>query len=295
VKGIVEADAMETGALAEVEREPALRQNERNEAEAFDRLAGLRDPESLRTSEWTFSRYRSATLGGPLYAAYPDRAFVYLGRHCLERDDPERPLRGVRVLDLGAGDGIWSVILAEQGAEVTSIEISPRQVELARTRMRIHGLTWDARVGSAFDLEAQFPSGAFDLVFGQAILHHLTWDLGSVYSGIRHLLRPGGRAALSEPFCGSPRLRRVREKMAWLVPLDQETVDERPLNDDDLRPLSDLFPEIMVERFDCVAKFARRLFRSTRMERACFRFDRFLLQREAFGHLAGGVFIAARK
>ena len=83
--------------------------------------------------------------------------------------------------------------------------------------------------------------------------------------------------------------------MAWLVPLDQETVDERPLNDDDLRPLSDLFPEIMVERFDCVAKFARRLFRSVRMERACFRFDRFLLQREAFGHLAGGVFIAARK
>ena len=36
------------------------------------------------------------------------------------------------MLDLGAGDCVWSVILAEQGAGIVSVEISPKQFELAR-------------------------------------------------------------------------------------------------------------------------------------------------------------------
>ena len=293
--GIAEAGAMEPMTLTEVERAPVLQENERHEAAAFDRLADQRDSETLRTSEWTFSRYRSATCGRPLYQAYPDRAFVYLGRHFFKGADPRRPLKGVRVLDLGAGDGLWSVILAEQGADVTSIEISPKQVELARRRMSLHGLAWDARVGSAFALSEQFPHESFDLVFAQAILHHLTWDLERVYDGMRHLLRTGGHATMSEPYCASPLVRRIREKLSWLVPFDRETVDERPLNDGDLLPLSRAFPKVTVERFDFVAKFARRMFRSTYMERGCFRFDRLLLQATMFRYLAGGVFIAAQK
>jgi len=281
--------------LAEGSRAPVLQENERNEAAAFDRLADQRDSGTLRTSEWTFSRYRSATCGRPLYQAYPDRAFVYLGQNGFRRDDPLKPLKGVRVLDLGAGDGIWSVILAEQGASVTSIEISPKQVELARQRMRLHGLAWDARVGSAFSLGDQFPPESFDLIFAQAILHHLTWDLERVYDGMRHLLRTGGHATMSEPYCASARVRRIRERLSWLVPFDRESVDERPLNDDDLLPLSRMFPKVTVERFDFLAKFARRLFRSRSMERGFFRFDRFLLRTKTFRYLAGGVFISAQK
>jgi 2-polyprenyl-3-methyl-5-hydroxy-6-metoxy-1,4-benzoquinol methylase len=269
--------------------------NEYNEAAAFDRLADLREEKDLRTSDWTFSRYRSAVLGQPIYQAYPDRMFLHIGNHHRRGDDPRRPLEGLKVLDLGAGDGLWSVILAEQGAEVTSIEISPRQVEHARTRMELHDLVWDARVGSAYCLEELFPPASFDLIFAQAILHHLTLDLERVYDGMHHLLRPGGHATINEPYCSSPRLRRVRERLSWLIPFDQESPDERPCDDADLRSLSTLFSEVVVERYDLFARLARRVFRSTRMERELFRLDRLLLRGRTFQSLAGSIFIAVRK
>jgi SAM-dependent methyltransferase len=281
--------------LATTGERPILRQNECNEATAFDRIAERRDQESLKTSDWTFSRYRRAVLGHPLYHAYPDRAFVQIGRRFAPGGDPRRPLKGVRVLDLGAGDGVWSVILAEQGADVSSIEISPRQVALARQRMRLHDLLWDARVGSAYSLAEQFPPASFDLIFAEAVLHHLTLDLERVYDGMRSLLREGGHATVTEPYCASPRLRRIRERMSWVVPLDRESPDERPLNDDDLLSLARYFPSLAVERFDLLAKFGRRVFRSHDLQRALFHFDRFVLQKKMFMRLAGGIFITARK
>jgi len=272
-----------------------LTYNERNEAAAFDRLAARRDGTMLRTSDWTFARYRSAVLGRPFYHAYPDLAFVYLGKHLLRGGDPSKPLRGLRVLDLGAGDGVWSVILSEQGARVASVEISPRQVEQARARMKNHDLAWDARIGSAFALAEQFPAASFDLIFAQAILHHLTWDLENVYDGMHGLLREGGHAIMMEPYCASPRLRRIRESLSWLVPFDRESPDERPLDDADLRLLLDRFPGAMVERYDLLAKPARRIVRSVALERALFRFDRAALRTRLFRSLAGGLFVAARK
>jgi SAM-dependent methyltransferase len=286
---------MKFRALAETIRPPMLSQNEQKEAAAFDRLAEQRERDSLRTSAGTFSRYRSAVLGRPIHHGYPDRAFLYIGRHLVRGDDPAKPLKGVRVFDLGAGDGIWSVILAEQGAVVTSLEISPRQVELARERMRLHNLTWDARVGSAYRLRDEFPPASFDLIFAEAILHHLTCDLERVYHGMHYLLREGGRATMTEPYCASPSLRRLRERLSWMVPLDRESPDERPLNDADLSPLRILFPDVTIDRYDLLARFARRIFRSARMERTLFRFDQAVLSRSTFRHLAGGVFIAARK
>lgn len=282
-----------TCSVTDVE-ELVLRENEQHEADAFNRIADRTDPARLRTSDWTFARYRRAVLGRPFFWAYPDLAFVRLGR-CLGRGgDRNRPLKGLTVLDMGAGDGIWSVILAEQGARVTSVEISPNQVELARARMRIHGLQWEARVGSAYCLEEQFPAESFDLIFSQAILHHLTHDLPRVYHGMHALLRPGGHAIITEPYCGSPALRRLRERLSWLLPIDCESPDERPLTDADLAPLTGLF-EITADRFELFSRVVRRLWRRGGLENAVHRLDRALLRRRALGRLAGGIFITARK
>jgi 2-polyprenyl-3-methyl-5-hydroxy-6-metoxy-1,4-benzoquinol methylase len=286
---------MTTHTLLPVGRPLALDHNERNEAEAFDRLAGQRDKTTLSMSASTFSRYRAATRGRPLFDSYPDRVFLHVGRHFGRGAESEPPLRGVRILDLGAGDGVWSVILAEQGAEVTSVEIAPGQVELARERMRIHGLAWDARIGSAYSLREQFAPGGFDVIFAQAVLHHLTQGLERVYDGMHYLLRPGGLATITEPYSGSPRLQRLRERLSWLVPVDRESPDERPLRDEDLAPLVRLFSSVFVERFDLLAKFARRIFRSSEMEKAVFHFDEMVLRSRRFSRLAGGIFVAVQK
>jgi hypothetical protein len=92
--------------------------NEQTEADAFDRLAQLSDPSELLTSDWTFARYRNATLGNPVRRSYPDLEFSHIGRR-FPPVNTARPFAGLRIL--GAGGGIWSVTLAEQGASVVSV------------------------------------------------------------------------------------------------------------------------------------------------------------------------------
>src|SRR4051794_14084783 len=95
----------------------SLNQNEEKEAQAFDRAAEKLDKKELKMSGWTFSRYRSATLGKPFFDAHPDLVFKRLGSLCNidASNQITKPLQGLKILDLGAGDGSWSVILSEQG------------------------------------------------------------------------------------------------------------------------------------------------------------------------------------
>jgi 2-polyprenyl-3-methyl-5-hydroxy-6-metoxy-1,4-benzoquinol methylase len=275
----------------------AVSLNERHEAAAFDRLAERSDARSLETSAWTFRRYRRATQGHPIFNAHPDIVFTQLGRLCQAAAVRalDKPLQGLRILDLGAGDGSYSVILAEQGADVTSIEISPRQVELARGRMAIHGLAWYARVASAYDLADVVDRNSFDVVFGQGILHHLTLDVARVYEGVNKVLKCGGFAVFTEPYSGSRFLRSAREALAWLVPLDKESPEERPLVASDLQPLGGFFENVEYEFSDLFERLARRVFRWRQLGITLFTVDRLLLRAKPLRCLAGRVHIVARK
>ena len=199
------------------------------------------------------------------------------------------------MLDLGAGDCVWSVILAEQGAAIVSVEISPKQFELARERMAMHNLSWDARVGSAFHLAHDFQPNSFDLLLGQAVLHHLTQNLAGVFPGCREVLRCGGYALFTDPFSGSSIVRRLRESLSWLVPLDSESPDERPLTPDDIALPKSYFTEIELDYADIFSKFGRRLLKHQSAESLFQSVDRYLLKRSALTSLASIVFIAAKK
>jgi 2-polyprenyl-3-methyl-5-hydroxy-6-metoxy-1,4-benzoquinol methylase len=275
-----------------------LRCNELDEARFFDRVAEVSlNEESFIPSGYTFSRYRCATFGKPIYRMYPDRMFCHIGnifKDTITHYDSRIPLKGLDVLDLGAGDGIWSMILAEQGANVTSIEISPKQVGIAKKRMLVSGISWDARVGSAYDLEKEFGRQRFDFVFGMGILHHLTFGLDRVSAGIKSILRNGGYSLFLEPFSGSPILRSIRKSLDSIVPLDQESPDERPLETEDIALIRKVFPRVDLEFFDIFAKFARRPFSIPLIERAMHRVDHLLQHQRIFHKIAGQVFIAAR-
>src|SRR4029077_19868431 len=82
---------------------------------------------------------------------------------------------GDRVLEYGCGTGSAAFELAERGAHVVGIDISPVAVDEAR-RVAAERQSGDAefRVMNAEALE--FPDGAFDLVCGSGILHHLDLD-----------------------------------------------------------------------------------------------------------------------
>jgi SAM-dependent methyltransferase len=90
---------------------------------------------------------------------------------------------GMRILDLGCGDGALTERIVQAGAFVVGVDASPEQVAAAKLR----GL--DARVadGAALGFTKEF-----DAVFSNAALHWMRAS-ESVIAGIWRALKPGGR------------------------------------------------------------------------------------------------------
>src|SRR4051812_47857619 len=72
-------------------------------------------------------------------------------------------IAGLRVLDLGCGEGGYARELARRGAAVLGVDGSPRLIEIARQRTRVAGLDVRFLVANASALD-DVDSDAFDLV-----------------------------------------------------------------------------------------------------------------------------------
>jgi ubiquinone/menaquinone biosynthesis C-methylase UbiE len=173
------------------------------------------------------------------------------------------PLEGLRVLDLGSGIGNLSVHLSDRGAaSVTGLDVSPASVEFARRRLQRFRpeapVEYVVGAGEATGL----PDGAFDLIVGRFVLHHL--DLRRAVPELHRLLRPGGRGAFIEtsglnPLAIAGRTHIVHRGRFGAVAVGTE--DERPVSRQDLRLLRAWFPETAVDFpiFWLFRPFARQL------------------------------------
>ena len=139
--------------------------------------------------------------------------------------------RGKTVLDYGCGSGDNAVLIASHGARVIGVDISPELIELAEKRLAAHDLAENTefRVGSAHGLPLEDES--VDIVFGNAILHHLDLKLAS--AEVFRVLKKGGRAIFLEPVRNSKFVWFVRN----LIPYEQPDLSpfERPLTDAELK------------------------------------------------------------
>jgi 2-polyprenyl-3-methyl-5-hydroxy-6-metoxy-1,4-benzoquinol methylase len=144
-------------------------------------------------------------------------------------------LTGKRVLEFGCGEGENSAVLAKLGAHVTGIDISQGAIDTALERCRINGVADRVEfVCSPIEL-AQFAPDSFDIVWGEAILHHLLGHLDTVLERLTHWVKRDGIVLFAEPVALSPALRRLRR----MVPVHTEaTPDERPLEAGELALVS---------------------------------------------------------
>jgi SAM-dependent methyltransferase len=100
---------------------------------------------------------------------------------------------GKRVLDAGCAAGHHSEWLADHGAHVTAVDISPKMV--ARTRERLAG-RGVARVHDLREPLDFIDDGAIDVVVCSLTIHYLD-ELGPTLQEFHRVLRSGGSLVLS--------------------------------------------------------------------------------------------------
>lgn len=100
---------------------------------------------------------------------------------------------GLRVLDVGSGQGIDLARYASAGAHATGIDLTPRHVELARAHLDTLDLSAEVVQGDAESLP--FETDTFDRVSSNGVLHH-TPDMPASLREIRRVLKPGAEARI---------------------------------------------------------------------------------------------------
>ena len=91
-----------------------------------------------------------------------------------------------RVLDVGCGEGMLALDLADRAGQVVGLDVHEPTIEVARRDAARGNITYV--VGDL--LTADLEPGSFDAVVSIAALHHL--DTVAALERIRNLVRPGG-------------------------------------------------------------------------------------------------------
>ena len=147
-----------------------------------------------------------------------------------------------RVLDCGAGSGNDTFYLAKNGAIVTGIDISDITIEKAKRR----AFQEDGVSNASFLImnaeELKFDNNYFDIVCGNAVLHHL--DLNRALGEITRALKPNGKAVFIEPLGDNFFINLYRR----LTP-QFRSGDEHPLLNGDLRLMQCYFGQVDIRYF----------------------------------------------
>lgn len=103
-----------------------------------------------------------------------------------------------KILDIGAGTGFLSIMLAEMGYEVVGLDLSEEMMERAKKKAMGQGVKVEFKLGDAENLP--FETGSFDALVNRAVL----WTLPDPKKAIaewRRVLKPGGKLCffLHEP------------------------------------------------------------------------------------------------
>jgi len=135
----------------------------------------------------TYDHSASHAASDPLEAA--------AWRAALRRALPEPP---ATVLDAGAGTGSLSLLAAELGYRVTSLDLSEGMLSKAREKAKARGLKLSFEVGSAMTP----PAGPFEAVMERHVLWTMPDPVGALRAW-RDATAPGGRLVIFEGVWGS--------------------------------------------------------------------------------------------
>ena len=107
---------------------------------------------------------------------------------------------GTNVLELGCGTGYFTKELAQTGANVSAIDISPDLLDEARRNCPAPNVTFEIQNACALS----YSDASFDSVVGSSVLHHL--EIDEALQQIYRVLKPGGFIHFTEPNMLNPQI-----------------------------------------------------------------------------------------
>lgn len=126
---------------------------------------------------------------------------------------------GGQVLDLGCGTGQLSIPLAEAGADVIAVDISPSMIERLAAKAETAGIR--NLKGVVVPIEKlDVPPQSLDLVVSNYAMHHLRdGDKAALLKKANTWLRPGGKLVVGDMMFGRGATTRDRQIIASKVTL----------------------------------------------------------------------------
>jgi ubiquinone/menaquinone biosynthesis C-methylase UbiE len=121
-------------------------------------------------------------------------------------------LEGLDLLELGAGSGVDSVMLARRGARVIATDVSDAAVELLERRFAANRIV-NARAITMPAEQLMLDDASVDRIFARGVLHHA--DVERAAPEMARVLRPAGRAVFIEPLSENPLLNLFREYVPY--------------------------------------------------------------------------------
>jgi ubiquinone/menaquinone biosynthesis C-methylase UbiE len=154
--------------------------------------------------------------------------------------------QGKDILEIGCGTGSYTFTFSPYAKKIVGIDISDTAIEIANQRAR--ELNQNNVEFFVMDSEnTAFPEDSFDLVFGNAIVHHLNID--QAMKELVRVLKPDGTAIFLEPLGNNPFIVLFRK----LTP-KYRSPDEHPLKPKDLSFIQSFFNYSHIKYF-CLFSF----------------------------------------
>jgi ubiquinone/menaquinone biosynthesis C-methylase UbiE len=199
----------------------------------------LRNEQNFHNSnDWRNNRahlgkYRSIFTDKKGTTAYRDKIIA-------ENSNPNNTL----FLDYGCGDGEYLIKISSIIKNGIGIDISQNEIEIAENKRNTIGIK-NLKFFVMDAMNTSFGDKTFDIIHGNAILHHL--DLEKSITEIRRIIKDNGVGVFIEPLSTNPIIEFYRK----LTP-NLRTPDEQPFRRQELKIINKYFKNIKIKYFGCL-------------------------------------------
>lgn len=104
-------------------------------------------------------------------------------------NNPQKPLEGLKILDIGCGGGLLSEPMARLGADVTAIDAAEKNITIASLHAEKMGIAIDYRHTTVEDLVKE--KQQFDIVLNMEVVEHVA-DVEGFLTHSSQLVKPNG-------------------------------------------------------------------------------------------------------